>query len=86
MTNDLKQLSALIAISIFIPAIMWILPTEQDPIKVLSPVMSGILVLFAISVYRLYQKFREHRELERKLNKISSVKNINDLENILMGD
>ncbi len=86
LTDDLKQLGALTALSILIPAAVWILPPEQDPTKVLSPVMFGILLLFAISVYRLYQKFKEHRELERKLNKISSVKNISGLEDILMGD
>lgn len=86
LTEDLKQLGALTAISIFIPAVMWILPPEQDPMKILSPVVFGILLLLAYSVYRLYQKFREHRELEKKLNKIGSVKNISELEPILMGD
>ena len=86
LTDNLKGLGTLIALSILIPVAVWITPTEQNPTKILSPVVIIVLALFAILVYGLCQKFREHRELERKLNKISSAKNISDLEDILIGD
>ena len=86
LTDNLRQLGALIAVSIPIPAIMWLLPPEQDPTAILLPFVLVILFLFAMVVYKLFQKFKEHREFEKKVNKIGSVRNISELEDILMGD
>jgi len=86
LTDLLKKMGILTAILIISIPLFTIVPSpEQDVVR---PVVI-IILIFAVG-NAIYKFFNEHlveyRKIESKINQIKSVRNINELEEILIGD